>query len=217
MQQALELGLIDSLVAGAIQDLIQKNTTWLIAKILHGSYKTHDDDDPTMSFIFDSVIKHKNIQVTFDTARECDRVKKSISQNLGNFWQKMLGGAPGWRDLTVGDASGCDIVNDEKRIYIEVKNKYNTMNSSSEESTINKLLRQKEKGYSAYVGIVNDKKQRRGRKTKNGIEWVCGRELFRIVYGADVMNVIMCEVNKTITALLEPTHESSSRALVLNI
>jgi len=207
MQKAVEAGIIDHVAAKHIRTTVCHQVKWLTNKVLHGTYKTHDDDDPTMVCMFNSVLAKRNIQVSMNDIRECDRVKKSISQNLGNLWQRILGNAPGWRDLAIGDVSGCDIMHEEKKIYIEVKNKYNTMNSSSEESTIKKLLRQKEKGYAAYVGIINGKPGAYGggtqRKTKGGIEWLYGRDLFQVVYGADVMEYVMEEVRNEFAAQLQ--------------
>lgn len=206
MQKAVEAGIIDAVTAKHIRGTVCQQVKWLAAKVLHGSYKTHDDDDPTMVCMYNAVLSKRKIQVSMDDIRECDRVKKSISQNLGNLWQRILGNAPGWRDLAIGDASGCDIMHDEKKIYIEIKNKYNTMNSSSEESTIKKLLRQKEKGYSAYVGIINGRPCAGGgtqRKTKAGIEWLCGKDLFQVVYGADIMDYVMEEVRAEFATQLD--------------
>lgn len=62
---------------------------------------------------------------------------KTISNAIGYFHQHMLGGIDGFQDMGVG--GGCDIRNLDNTIFAEVKNKHNTMNSSSGEATYQKL------------------------------------------------------------------------------
>ena len=57
------------------------------------------------------------------------QVDKTISNAIGDFHQRLLGCIDGLNDLGVGN--GCDLVNDQKTIFAELKNKHNTMNSSS--------------------------------------------------------------------------------------
>lgn len=66
------------------------------------------------------------------------QVDKTISNAIGAFHQRLLGCIDGLNDLGVGN--GCDLVNDQKTIFAELKNKHNTMNSSSSEATIQKLI-----------------------------------------------------------------------------
>lgn len=66
------------------------------------------------------------------------QVDKTISNAIGDFHQRLLGCIDGLNDLGVGN--GCDLVNDQKTIFAELKNKHNTMNSSSAEATIQKLI-----------------------------------------------------------------------------
>jgi hypothetical protein len=71
------------------------------------------------------------------------QVDKTISNAIGDFHQRLLGCIDGLNDLGVGN--GCDLVNDQKTIFAELKNKHNTMNSSSSEATIQKLIHFAEK------------------------------------------------------------------------
>lgn len=58
-------------------------------------------------------------------SRELDRqVQKSLSNKFGTFHQGILGSIDGWEDL--GTGSTVDLVNYEKKVIAEVKNKYNT-------------------------------------------------------------------------------------------
>mgnify|MGYP001058633198 CR=1 FL=1 len=69
-----------------------------------------------------------------EIARQDD---KTISNAIGVFQQSLLGCIDGINDLGVGN--GCDISNVAGTIFAEVKNKHNTMNSSSAEATFQKL------------------------------------------------------------------------------
>ena len=66
------------------------------------------------------------------------QVDKTISNAIGDFHQRLLGCIDGINDLGVGN--GCDLVNNQHTIFAELKNKHNTMNSSSAEATIQKLI-----------------------------------------------------------------------------
>ena len=82
--------------------------------------------DP-IKLTFDAKVYDKNIRdvIEFEILRQLD---KSNTNHIGYFHQnifKYLGN--GWRV----PETGFDVVNDEQKIYVEMKNKHNTMNSSS--------------------------------------------------------------------------------------
>ena len=90
---------------------------------------------------FDSGVYGKSIQKTIED-EVIRQIDKSNTNHIGYLHQnlfKFIG--CGWE---VPD-QGFDIINDEKHIYVEMKNKHNTMNSSSAQKTYtrmqNKLLR----------------------------------------------------------------------------
>lgn len=86
--------------------------------------------DP-IKLTFDSKIYGKTFKETIES--ECIRqIDKSNTNKIGDFHQnifKYLG--EGWEV----PKSGYDIVNIEKNIFVELKNKHNTMNSSSAQKT----------------------------------------------------------------------------------
>lgn len=53
------------------------------------------------------------------------QIQKTLSNDIGMFHQKILGSVKGWDDLKVG--GGVDLVNEEKKIIAEIKNKHNTV------------------------------------------------------------------------------------------
>ena len=87
--------------------------------------------DP-IKLTFDSKVYGKSIDQVIDleTIRQMD---KSNSNNIGYFQQNIF--------KYIGDTKwevpkkGFDIINNEKKIYVEMKNKHNTMNSSSSQKT----------------------------------------------------------------------------------
>jgi hypothetical protein len=86
--------------------------------------------DP-IKLTFDAKVYNKSIQevVESEILRQLD---KSNTNHIGYFHQnifKYFG-----NDWRVPD-SGFDVVNDSRQIYVEMKNKHNTMNSSSSQKT----------------------------------------------------------------------------------
>lgn len=63
-----------------------------------------------------------------EMARQYD---KTASNRIGNFHQNLLGHVDGWVNLGRGHPSGMDLKKEDDSIWIELKNKYNTTNSSS--------------------------------------------------------------------------------------
>lgn len=67
------------------------------------------------------------------------RIDKTINNKIGEFHQKLLGKVDGWEDLGTGDSSHVDLKKSDDTIFIELKNKYNTVNSSSLKQVRNNL------------------------------------------------------------------------------
>lgn len=72
--------------------------------------------------------------------------QKTLQNRIGAFHQTILGSMKGWTSLPVGGI--VDVVNEERKIIAEIKNKYNTMNAAS----ANNL-------YKALDSMVSDKLQ----------------------------------------------------------
>lgn len=93
--------------------------------------------DP-IKFLFDmqfNCINDIKDYLNLEVLRQND---KTISNAIGEFHQALIGGLPSIIDMGVGN--GCDIRNESNTIFGEIKNKHNTMNSSSKESTYQKLI-----------------------------------------------------------------------------
>lgn len=66
------------------------------------------------------------------------QIDKSINNSIGTFHEQILGGIKGFE---VGNLSGFDIKATDDTLFADIKNKHNTMNSSSAESLFQKLAR----------------------------------------------------------------------------
>lgn len=64
------------------------------------------------------------------------QIDKSINNSIGTFHEQILGGIDGFE---VGNLSGFDIKAKNDTLFADIKNKHNTMNSSSAESLFQKL------------------------------------------------------------------------------
>ena len=100
--------------------------------------------DP-IKLTFDSKIYRQTIEETIKS--ECIRqIDKTNNNRIGYFHQYIFRYAGnGWEVPANGSKGGFDIINEERHIYVEMKNKHNTMNSSASAKTYmkmqNKLLR----------------------------------------------------------------------------
>jgi hypothetical protein len=66
------------------------------------------------------------------------QIDKSINNSIGTFHEQILGGIKGFE---VGNLSGFDIKAVDNTLFADIKNKHNTMNSSSAEALFQKLAR----------------------------------------------------------------------------
>lgn len=69
-----------------------------------------------------------NDWVDFETHRQRD---KKANNRVGQFHQNLLGHVNGWENLGRKHETGMDLKKEDDTIWIELKNKFNTMNSSS--------------------------------------------------------------------------------------
>lgn len=66
------------------------------------------------------------------------QIDKSINNSIGTFHEQILGGIEGYE---LGNLSGFDIKAEDNTLFADIKNKHNTMNSSSAEALFQKLAR----------------------------------------------------------------------------
>ncbi|MCR4278818.1 MAG: Eco47II family restriction endonuclease [bacterium] len=161
---------------------------------------------------------HKNIidpfSATFDGAYHGKKYKewveyekmrqaqKSVQNEIGKFHQTILGSVEGWEDLKTGNL--LDIVNRDRKIIAEIKNKHNTTKGNHKTAVyddIKGMLQGDEyKGYKGYyVEIISksskpfdkpfqpsdnrSKKKDKKRPQNENIRMIDGRSFYNMVTG----------------------------------
>jgi hypothetical protein len=91
----------------------------------------------TIKLTFDSKFNDINEEslIQVEILRQID---KSINNSIGTFHEQILGGINGFE---LGNLSGFDIKAKDNTMFADIKNKHNTMNSSSAEALFQKLSR----------------------------------------------------------------------------
>jgi hypothetical protein len=114
---------------------------------LHKSYLRAKNNVSKKSFYKNKV---DTIKLTFDSKfNDIDeetliqseilrQIDKSINNSIGTFHEQILGGIQGFE---VGNLSGFDVKAKDDTLFADIKNKHNTMNSSSAEALFQKLAR----------------------------------------------------------------------------
>jgi hypothetical protein len=93
------------------------------------------------------------------------KAQKTLQNHIGQFHQTILGHVKGWSNMRTGKVF--DLVNDEKKILAELKNKYNTVSGGSLSGVYTKLDEQISpkhshyKGYTAYYVVIIPRKPER--------------------------------------------------------
>lgn len=125
--------------------------------------------------------------------KESTRQKdKTVNNALGEFHQKLLGGVEGWTDLEQGDPTKLDLKKNDNTIFMELKNKNNTVNADSSAKVREKLLVQIKKhdaiGYFAYFVAQNGKSEEldwNSTKLENhkNLKRLSGTKVYEVVTG----------------------------------
>ncbi len=91
----------------------------------------------TIKLIFDAKFNDINEDdlIQSEILRQID---KSINNSIGTFHEQILGGI---KKFEIGNLSGFDIKAVNNTLFADIKNKHNTMNSSSSEALFQKLAR----------------------------------------------------------------------------
>lgn len=91
----------------------------------------------TIKLTFDSAFNNID-EESLIQAEILRQIDKSINNSIGTFHEQILGGIKGYE---VGKLSGFDIKAKDDTLFADIKNKRNTMNSSSAEALYQKLAR----------------------------------------------------------------------------
>lgn len=116
-------------------------------KELHQSYlkakknitksKFYKNKIDTIKLTFDSKFNNISEEELIET-EILRQIDKSINNSIGTFHEQILGGIKGYE---IGNLNGFDIKAEDNTLFADIKNKHNTMNSSSAEALFQKLAR----------------------------------------------------------------------------
>ncbi|PZD78949.1 Eco47II family restriction endonuclease [Mesonia sp. K7] len=111
--------------------------SYLEAKREFTKAKFYKNKVDTFKLTFDSKFNELSEEelIKLEMSRQVD---KSVNNAIGTFHEEILGGIEGFSSAK---HAGYDVKADDDSLFAEIKNKHNTMNSSSAESAFQKLAR----------------------------------------------------------------------------
>ena len=113
------------------------HNSYLKAKANVSKSKFYKNKIDTIKLTFDAKFNDLDEETLIKT--EINRqIDKSINNSIGTFHEQILGGIKGFE---MGNLSGFDIKATDNTLFADIKNKHNTMNSSSAESLFQKLAK----------------------------------------------------------------------------
>jgi len=149
---------------------------------------------------FKMVFDMMNLDLNYESwlpkekARQDD---KTVNNTIGEFHQLLLGGVDGWTDLGIGDDTHLDLKKDDNSAFIEIKNKENTVNGSSQHKLRERLEEAHDENpdaicYWAYLVSENGKVHDRiwwpytnARERNENIRRLSGKRIYGLVTGDD--------------------------------
>ena len=179
--------------------------------------------DP-IKLTFDSKIYGQTIEETIQS--ECIRqIDKTNNNSIGYFHQNLFSYVGnGWEVPANGDKGGFDIINDNLHIYVEMKNKHNTMNSSSSQKTYmkmqNKILSD-DKAVCMLVEVIAKHSQMKnwaisidGKSfSHNSIQRLSLDKFYSVVFGDDTAFFRLC---KALPTILDDVVKSDNSVKLVN-
>jgi hypothetical protein len=161
-----------------------------LSKVRVGIQKILTRNERTELFhdILDSETDRKN-------AYQYLRIKQR-QMKYGEIWQMVIGEYKDFTNLYVGHSSGLDVMSENRKIIMELKNRYNSDNQSSRKANHDKLVQFKSQNpeYQCVYGIINDKTPEGSIKVVKhcdvDITYYSGNKLFEFLFGDDY-NIII--------------------------
>lgn len=174
----------------------------------------HNIIDP-VKLTFDSKVYGKSFEEIIEA--ECIRqIDKANNNHIGYFHQNLFRYVgQGWRV----PGKGFDVVNDERKIYVEIKNKHNTMNSSSGQATYikmqNQLLRDSDSTCMLVEVIAKQSQNITWSVSLSGVKYnhksirrISVDKFYEIVFGAPDAFMKLCRALPTILDdVIKETHK----------
>ena len=150
--------------------------------------------DP-FSALFDAAVQDISLD-EWMLKEQSRQIQKALQNKVGYFHQCVIGAMPGW-ESTGPYGGGYDVVNRDKKIIAEIKNKYNTTNSGSSNNLYNTLAGHLDfgmRGYTAYfVAVITKGKSRfdkpfvpsRRTAKREDLRVIDGRSFYDMAAGED--------------------------------
>ena len=182
---------VEKVVDAYATDEDLSKTPW---EVLSNSSETIDQ----FKTLFDIYSNRFNLNdwKNFEIPRQHD---KKASNRIGDFHQNLLGRVDGWVNLGRGHPTGMDLKKEDDTIWMELKNKYNTMNPSSLRDTRFKCEELAEKYpnakvYWAYIvsqnyesfdktWVYRDNKENVVHEINDNIRNIAGKNVYTLVTG----------------------------------
>ena len=148
--------------------------------------------DP-FKIIFDSISKEISEEEWLEN-EEIRQKDKTINNKIGEFHQKLLGKSKGWVNLGVGDLTKVDLKKSDNSIFLELKNKHNTVNGDSKKKCKDKLIDLRNKYpnstcYFSYIIPLNGKSEdkiwasRGETNPDNKLRVLTGKKIYELITG----------------------------------
>ena len=168
--------------------------------------------DP-FKMIFD-IMNSKTDLEKWKTGEHTRQADKTINNRIGDFHQKLLGGVSGWTDLGTGDDTKLDLKKDDDTIFLELKNKFNTVNSDSLSKVREKLEKNLENfpdstNYWAFIvhknGTSGESDWVHNEENNQNIRKIWGDNIYTMITGQTgslekVWNVLPSAINDTLSS-----------------
>ncbi len=157
---------------------------------LYSAIKKEKESKSVEDIFLKAIVVNYN-EITHEKWKELETprlTQKGLEMKMGDFHEELMGKFPGYITYPTGHSSGCDVGSLDGTILIEVKNRDNTMNSSSAKSVIANLTKHANNGKTAILvevicpnGKVNRFKAPDTVKVMNGkdaYDFFSGRKTF---------------------------------------
>lgn len=135
-----------------------------------------------------------------DHDKKCCKYVKQLQMNIREIWQIVIGEYKGYKNLRVGHISKMDVYHKKTNTYIELKNRFNTDNSSSRSANYDKMTNIiPDKTATCIYGIINDKNRHGSKKeiVHNGCKLYIysGERLLKHVFGKQYSEIMKYVIN----------------------
>jgi len=185
---------------------------WVVGGYTSGKDIRRNGIDP-----FKTVFDIYNNNLSFDSWIKSEEVRqndKTVSNKVGEFHQMLLGCVSGWVDLKRGDVA--DLRNTSQTIFVELKNRWNTVKGSHMIhmwDKLKKIVTTDYPGSTAYWGFINERNSTSGEdvwehqgNTNPRVKKIWGKNVYEFFTGnADSLEKMWTALPNVLDAVLKKT------------